>query len=675
MAIALPSQGRVDDDRSLIEDGQRRQPVPEDRVSVMDNIGSDGLVTNDAASGTTRLEVALIGAGPRGTIALERLCASASEFLPPNTVLTIHVIDPSQAGSGAVWNPLQPPQLLMNTLASQMTIFTDKSVVCTGPIRPGPSLHEWAAAAEPGLGPNDYATRAQYGRYLQWGFREVVRKAPPNVRIEVHTARAVRLDDAADNSQSIALSNGRTLPGLAAVVLSQGHLPLRLSAEQESLVSYANRHGLNYIPPTSPASVDLSSIKRDEPVLIQGLGLTFFDYMALLTEGRGGRFARVGERLVYQPSGSEPRIYAGSNRGVPYRARGDNQKGAFSSHTPKLLTQSVVDSFRARAGSRDAPNFRAEIWPLIAKEVETVYYETVMRQLGITNPNFQQRFLANYNNNDHQDNSKILDEFHIPQACRWSWSRMSQPYDQHSLTTPEAWKNWLVGYLHEDVRQARLGTVNGPLKAAIDVMRDLRGPLQLIVDHGGLAGPSRRDDFDKWYAPLNAFLAVGPPRHRIEQMAALVEAGVLEVFGPQLDVRTENGAWVGRSRKLPNHHAVRATTLIEARIPKPSLEHTADDLLVHLRNTGQCRQHIRGGYKTGGLDVSPGLRMIDRQGREHATRFVFGIPTEGVHWMTMDGARPGVNSALLRRADMVARAALRAATVVKRNPLMRHLLR
>ena len=85
------------------------------------------------------VSVALVGAGPRGTSVLERLCASAPELLPPGAHLTVHVIDPSPPGPGRVWRPTQSPDLLMNTVASQVTLFTDESVDCAGPIRRGPS--------------------------------------------------------------------------------------------------------------------------------------------------------------------------------------------------------------------------------------------------------------------------------------------------------------------------------------------------------------------------------------------------------------------------------------------------------------------------------------------------------------------------------------------------------
>ncbi|GAB2750540.1 FAD/NAD(P)-binding protein [Streptomyces bullii] len=597
------------------------------------------------------VSVALVGAGPRGTSVLERLCASAGELLPPGARLTVHVVDPAPPGPGRVWRTAQSPELLMNTVACQVTLFTDDSVDCSGPIRPGPSLYEWAGGT---LGPDEYPTRAHYGRYLEWVFAKVVREAPPAVRVETHRARAVRLDDAPDGRQSLTLDDGRVLTGLSAVVLAQGHLPAVADAVQRRLAAHAERHGLRYVPPANPADVDLSAVAPGEPVLLRGLGLNFFDHTALLTTGRGGRFVRTaGGALRYVPSGREPRLYAGSRRGVPYQARGDNAKGPYGRHVPLVLTPEVIAGLRKRADSGEAPDFLAEIWPLVAKEVETVYYTAL-----IGRPGFTERFLAVPHRDPHE--ARLLDEFGVPEADRWCWDRVSRPYQGRSFPDAGAWREWLLAYLREDAAQAALGNVRGPLKAALDVLRDLRNELRLVVDHGGLTGVSRRDHLDRWYTPLNAFLSIGPPRRRIEELAALLEAGVVEVLGPRLDVRGEAGGWVAHSPEVPGS-AIRVTTLIEARLPEPDLRRTADDLLASLLKTGQCRPHVVDGYETGGLDVTQRpYHLMDRQGCAHPRRFAFGVPTEGVHWVTAAGARPGVDSVTLSDADAVARAALRA---------------
>ncbi|MFI9834242.1 FAD/NAD(P)-binding protein [Streptomyces sp. NPDC051913] len=604
-----------------------------------------------SAAEPSSLSLAVVGAGPRGTSVLERLCASAPELLPRGAELTVHLVDPAPPGAGSVWRTSQSPELLMNTVACQVTLFTDDSVDCSGPIRPGPSLYEWSAGE---LGPDAYPTRAHYGRYLEWVFARTVREAPPAVRVRTHTARATRLDDTADGRQTLTLDDGRTLTGLTAVVLTQGHLPTLATAEEARLTAYAARHGLRHIPPANPADVDLSTISPGEPVLLRGLGLNFFDHMALLTTGRGGRFDTGPQGLRYLPSGREPRLHAGSRRGIPYQARGDNAKGPYGRHTPLVLTPEVIAGFRKRADSGEAPDFLAEIWPLAAKEVETVYYAALTRH-----PDFADRFLA-VPHGDPQE-ALILDEFAVPDAERWSWDRVSRPYAGSGFAHPGQWRNWLLAHLREDAAQAALGNVDGPLKAALDVLRDLRNELRLIVDHGGLTGVSRRDHLDRWYTPLNAFLSIGPPRRRVEELVALMEAGVVEVVGPRLEVTEREGAWVARSPDIPGS-AVSVTTLIEARLPEADVRRTADPLLARLLETGQCRPHTVDGYETGGLDVTARpYYLMDRQGTAHTRRFAFGVPTEGVHWVTAAGARPGVDSVTLSDADAVAREALRTA--------------
>ena len=611
------------------------------------------------AARPAHVSVALVGAGPRGTSVLERLCASAPELLPPGALLTVHVIDPDPPGPGRVWRTAQSPELLMNTVACQVTLFTDDSVDCSGPIHPGPSLHEWAGGR---LGADEYPRRADYGRYLEWVFAEVLRQAPPAVRVETHRARAVRLDDAPDGRQILTLDDGRALAGLSAVVLAQGHLPRTAGPDLLRPAAHAARHGLRHVPPANPADVDLSSIPPGEPVLLRGLGLNFFDHTALLTTGRGGRFVRDDGDLRYLPSGREPRLFAGSRRGVPYQARGDNAKGPYGRHLPLVLTPEVIAGFRKRADSGEAPDFLTEIWPLVAKEVETVYHGALIRRAASCagrEREFTDRFLAL----PHGDplEAPLLAEFGVPDGERWCWERVSRPYAGRDFAHSGEWRDWLLSYLREDAAQAALGNVHGPLKAALDVLRDLRNELRLIVDHGGLSGASRRDHLDRWYTPLNAFLSIGPPRRRIEELAALVEAGVVRVLGPRLRVSEEDGGWTAHSPDVPGT-AVRVKTLIEARLPEPDLRHTADDLLAGLLRSGQCRPHVVEGYETGGLDVTARpYRLMDRQGVAHTRRFAFGVPTEGVHWVTAAGARPGVDSVTLSDADAVARAVLRAA--------------
>src|SRR5262249_21402101 len=162
--------------------------------------------------------------------------------------------------------------------------------------------------------------------------------------------RAVALDDTGPlGQQTVTLADGTGLTGLHAVVLAQGHVPARPTPEERRLADAAARHGLVHIRPANPADLDLSAVRPREPVRRRGLGLIFCAVAGLGAVGREGMFDRVGERLVDQPSGREPRLYAGSRRGVPHHARGENEKGAYGRYEPRLLTQERIARLRGQA--------------------------------------------------------------------------------------------------------------------------------------------------------------------------------------------------------------------------------------------------------------------------------------------------------------------------------------
>ncbi|MFJ4717364.1 FAD/NAD(P)-binding protein [Streptomyces sp. NPDC088785] len=632
-----------------------------------------------------RLEVCLVGAGPRGLSVLERICAQERKS-PYWEEIVIHVVDPAPPGSGRVWRADQPRHLLMNTVASQVTVYTDNSVDIDGPLEEGPSLYQWAKALGPSaltahsgrayddqtlaeardLGPDTYPTRALYGQYLNWVFRQVTANAAAHITVRVHALRAVAADDdpAGTRTQQVTLEDGTRLTGLSAIVLAQGHVPARPSPAQTTQAAFARAHALTYIPPANPADVDLSRIAPGENVLLRGLGLNFFDYMALFTHARGGVFQPAADgRLIYHPSGREPRLYAGSRRGVPYQARGENQKGAHGRHLPRLLTADHIAQLRATPGRR--LRFGRDLWPLVSKEVQSVYYETLLTPRH--SPPAVARFVERYLHTEPGPaEDALLDEAGVTAGERWNWDHVRDPLAAHTFENPAAFRTWLLGHLHEDLRQARAGNVEGPLKAALDVLRDLRNEIRLGVDHGGLDAASHRDELDGWYTRLNAHLSIGPPASRIEEMIALIDAGVLHVVGPDLQVDTttdgpHGAAFTARSPRIPGS-PVHATTLIESRLPDIDLRRTADPLMRHLLRTQQCRPFRLTGttdYETGGLDVTERpYRLRDAHGRPHPRRFAYGVPTEAVHWVTAAGIRPGVGSVTLEDSDAIAAAVL-----------------
>lgn len=622
--------------------------------------------------------IGVVGAGPRGLSVVERLCANERAH-PAWGRVRIHVIDPYPAGAGAVWRADQNRLLLMNTVASQVTAFTDESARIAGPVEPGPSLHEWAreaARSEDGqgldghalaevraLGPDSYPSRSLYGHYLNACFRIVADRAPDHVDIRVHESRAVAMADThglPDGPQGLRLSDKVRLNDLDAVVLAQGHLPMRPTAREARTASLARIHHLTYVTPQNPADADLDMVEPGSNVLLRGLGLNFFDHMALLTEGRGGTYEETGEGLVYRPSGREPVMYAFSRRGVPHHARGQNQKGVAVRHEPRLFTAERIVRMRERnPGGLD---FAGDLWPLIAREVESVHYGTLLRSRGRYRD--AEVFTEHYLAAGAAEAATLPGRFGIGPQDRWDWARIARPTEGIRFRDRAGFRSWCLDHLRRDAAEAERGNVDSPLKAALDVLRDLRNEVRLAVDHAGLDGASHRDDLYGWYTPLNAYLSIGPPASRTRELIALIEAGIVEILGPGTRVRldTVHGGFVADSDTVPGP-PVHARALVEARLPEPDLGRVEDPLLLHMVQSEQAARYLipsdRGAdHRTGALAVTERpFHVVDGRGR-HPRRFALGVPTESVHWVTAAGTRPGVDSMTLKDADAVARAVL-----------------
>ncbi|HEX2810354.1 MAG TPA: FAD/NAD(P)-binding protein, partial [Kineosporiaceae bacterium] len=368
--------------------------------------GADGADLADGADRAGRqcpgsaVSVVIVGAGPRGSGLLERLIANVPELLPGRPI-TVHMVGPHPFGAGRIWRHQQSALLWANSMAQDMTMFTDDSCTVEGPIRPGPTFVEWARRTrstgflEPsldaelaGIQDMSFPSRRLLTEYLAWTFWRTVDAAPANVTVHVHPDRVLdvtddpghgRLDDHrastgqdAGSRQLVQLEHA-TEPLIADVVLlAMGHLstlPLGPSAE---LATGAERHGLVYLPEEYTADSDLSVLTPGQDVLVRGAGLAFIDLLVLVTQGRGGSFTEAADgTLSYLPSGREPRLHVGSRRGVPYHCKPIYRLQGEPAPHPRFLDGVAVDRLLARDGELD---FRADIWPLVAKELAFGHY-------------------------------------------------------------------------------------------------------------------------------------------------------------------------------------------------------------------------------------------------------------------------------------------------------------
>ncbi|MGI5151831.1 FAD/NAD(P)-binding protein [Plantactinospora sp. CA-294935] len=595
--------------------------------------------------------VAVVGAGPRAVGLMERLGASRSELLG-NGPLDVHLVDPYPAGSGRVWRVDQSALLRLNTAAGNVTMFTDPSATCAGPVRSGPTLAQWAC-----IGAEDFATRATQGRYLSWVWERAVEQLGPAARVRVHPTRVRALRGDRRGQQRLYLDGG-TEPLLAdVVVLAVGQLGAELDPEQVRLRDFAARYNLTYLPPGNPADADLSALAPGEPVLVRGLGLTFVDLMVLVTEGRGGEYHRDGGGVLrYRPSGREPRLLVGSRRGVPHLAKFGYRLAGEPPTLPRFFEAgALLDAERPL-------DFATAVWPAMAKELGWGYYH----ELFSTHPERTALPLAEF-----ADRYAALDWYSarrvelvrraVPdRADTLDLARLDRPLRRiraRSLAELQPYlRRWLTRSARRRTDPARSGDLGG-LLAAMSVW----GELDRLASAGRFSAESVRTEVQGWWPGLLGHLATGPPAHRLEQLRAVADAGVVSFLGERMWVSPDDRRRVYRAGAATTPETVGARVLVEARLPTATLDRFADPLLRDLRDVGDVVPAVVdcGGVlvPTGRLRVaSADSRIIDRTGTAHPRRFALGPYTDGRHAMAF--APPAVDAPTFRHNDAAARAIL-----------------
>jgi uncharacterized NAD(P)/FAD-binding protein YdhS len=576
---------------------------------------------------TTKPTLVIVGAGPRGTGLIERIAANAPELYAGSGTegLDIHLVDPHPPGAGRIWRAAQSPLLWMNSHAEDVTMFTDETVVMDGPVRPGPTLHEWAA-----IDGSTFADRRLQGAYLRWVHEKAVAALPLDVTVHHHPHRALRVSGSREGRQQVWLE-GRARPLLAdLVVLTLGHLDAELDQEQRELAAYARTHGLVHLPPDFTADSDLSSLAPGEPVLVRGFGLAFVDLMVLLTEGRGGRY----DGDTYVPSGQEPVLYVGSRRGVPYHSKIGYDWTGERPPLPRFFGPDEVDALLARPGGFD---FRRDVWPLIEKELGFAHYHRLFtvhpERTAIAWTDFEEKYAAG----EAVEREALVASAVPDPADRLDLAALDRPLDGVRYATHEEFQEGLRAYVEGNLSR-RHDPVHSP---------DLAVFLGLLSVYGQLI---RLGDIGPWWHGFFSYLASGPPGPRLRQMLALSRAGVVRFVGADMAVTAEDGVFRASSATVPGA-SVEARALVEARLPEPTVGRALDPLLRAL--------HADGAVETPeGLlrvDRSDG-RILDGAGRPHPRRFALGPYTD----VRTPGAftRPRTGGPAFRQNDATARAAL-----------------
>jgi methylaspartate mutase epsilon subunit len=642
--------------------------APADDLVAASPPGDDGDAMTD-----TVLRVAVVGSGPRGLSVVERLAARSAQGSEPGR-LDVWLIDDVEVGCGRIWRTDQSPWLLMNTAAGEVTMFSGPPD--DGPARAGagPSLAEWWADADPeNADPDGYAPRAVYGRYLRYVLDRVEATAPAG-RFTLHRVLGrvedAHREDTDRDGWTLHLRDGRDLE-VDRVVLTTGHPVSEPPEEQRRLEAFAaQRPGVQYIRGDSTADLPLDRIPPGTEVGVIGLGLSFYDVLAEMTLGRGGRFVNDGADgaggLRYLPSGREPVLIAGSRGGVPLRARGRNQKLPDHRYHPRILT---VDRIR-RLRALGPVDFRADVLPLLGAEIDLVHLLTTARaRAGTGEIAGEDALLENLERDVDLHGvagavGLVRERLGLIDVAGLDLETLARPFRDRAFASPADYRRAVGEWIDDDLAAAAEGNVDGPLKAALDVIRDVRAVLREAVDFGGLS-PESHEDFLRWFVPLASFLSTGPPMVRLAQTQALLDAGVLVLVGPGTRFGAGPEGFVVESPQVAGSRRT-VRVLLDARTPVQDLTRDTSGLSRRLHSRGVLTTFTNtsgtSSFRTGGVTVTPApFHSVGLDGPD-PTLYVLGIPTEFTRWFTQVGSgRPRVRTGFTADADAIAADLLSAA--------------
>lgn len=623
------------------------------------------------AAGEVRISI--VGGGPRCLGLLDAIGANATSFLESDQHLRIDVFDPYPVGGGRVWRRDQPPLLWMNTPVSTVTIFPDATSSIQGPLRPGPTLHDWIVAHREELLADElladevrdltgdtFASRPLQSGYLAWAFREIVADRAADIEIVVHQDSVVDVRDTDDRREQVVVTESGDEVVTDAVVLAQGHLDDELEDREAEYVRFAVEGGLRYMPPAYTADCDTESIRAGEPVIVNGVGLAFIDWMVLLGQTRGGRFEPRGDGLLeYTPSGNEPVLYVGSRRGAAYHPKITSPLLAPAAQLPRFFT---VDAVRARFADVSACDFFEDLWPMACKDIVWAHAVELFgahpERTAMPWDEFVQRFAPlDYGSSE----MASLVERAIPDSAdRVDVEDIDRPFA--GVGPDVATKERAVVELIED-QLRRIDDPSASVDSAVALaFFSVYGVFGELVRRGMLAPAAIVHGVDRWLHGLFSHVTSGPPPERLAQLAAMHRAGVIRFLGDGTRVWADapTGRFAATSTSWTE--PVFADAMIDARLPPADVQRTVDRLVRALVARGELTDDF-GGLHSGRIRVDDEDRLVHADGSSHHGRWAVGPWVVGAGWAHAF-PKPGIDAGFFRQNDRIARSILQTLAAI-----------
>jgi hypothetical protein len=244
---------------------------------------------------------------------------------------------------------------------------------------------------------------------------------------------------------------------------------------------------------------------------------------------------------------------------------------------------------------------------------------------------------------------------------RWDVGRLDRPLAGLHFAKPEALQDHLRRHIEADLARRADPAYSADL-GAFNALLIGFGQLAQVVGSGRVRPRSLQQDVNGWWFGFFSYFASGPPAPRLQQLLALSRAGVVRFLGADMAVERDEqaGCWRASSPSAPGE--VTARSLVEARLPAPSVSRNRSPLVIAMRDRGSLREQVLHdqtdgrSYNTGKITVDAELGIVDAEGVAHPRRFGVGIHTSRPAAGTF--ARPRTNALSFRQNDALARRVL-----------------
>ncbi|MCX8997390.1 FAD/NAD(P)-binding protein [Rhizobiaceae bacterium BDR2-2] len=486
------------------------------------------------------LQVAIIGAGPRGLGAAERLVARTVAV----RAVAITFLDPEPTpGAGPNFDPRQSPLCLLNVPLHAIDL----------PAPPGHtdeagSFSHWLPAGR--RDPDRFPPRAELGAYLAARFAALSSGAPAGLRVTHRPLRVERVE--ADGDGWRLHGDGKLIGRFDEVLLAQGQPRTRPDPQLARWIDHASRTGATLMPAYPDRDLLAAAAGwSGRAVAIRGLGLTTFDVLRLLTLGQGGRFEDGG----YIASGAEPaRILPFSRDGLP--------------PIPKPATARIDRAFEPQPAETAA--FERAMTEAVTAEPERAL-DLVCAVLVAP----ACRLLAE--NGGTADADALRD---------WLAVERKSPGEQEDREADEV--------LRHAIAMAEAASPPSPGYAIGQLWRKWQNPLRRAFNPAEVP-PETAAALIGFDEGLKRF-SYGPPVSGARELLALIETGLVDLrAADDPDVLLVEDGW----QLVEDEAQARATVMIDAVLPGPKLETVIDPLLCNLRDEGRiCPVDSKSGART-----------------------------------------------------------------------------